>query len=323
MKNLTIYLLALLFLVGCGQGQQNDGSKNDTTDMQAEAQQEQSSSDDDGDDEQEEVDLTFPKPSPQGEVQQQIGVTSVGIEYYRPSVKDRQIWGKLVPYDEMWRTGANAATTFEFSNDVMVNGNKLKAGEYSFFTIPKKGEKWTLIFNTKTELWGTRGYDKENDALRFKVDPQDINHHEMMTFSIDHVTDTSGRVALAWKKTSVPFTITTNTTNQVMTMMEEAVEKAGDDDWRTFNDCADYLVDKGKMLGQAEEWVNKSINIKKTWRNHWTKAQLKKEQGNIDEAISLAEEALKIGKENSDKEEFPYNDYMQENIEELKGMKQS
>lgn len=322
MKNVTIYLLGLLFLVGCGQGQQKSGGEADTTEMQEEKQQQQSNNEEE-DESEEEVNLTFPKPSPKGEVEQQIGVTNVGIEYYRPSVRDRQIWGKLVPYDEMWRTGANAATTFEFGNDVMVNGNKLEAGKYSFFTIPKEDAPWTLIFNKKTDLWGTRGYDKANDALRLEVEPKDISHHEMMTFSIDKVTDTSGKVSLAWKKTSIPFTITTNTTDQVMTMMQEAVEKAGDDDWETFNDCAEYLVDQGKMLGQAEEWVNKSVNIKKTWRNHWTKAELMKEQGNIDEAISLAEEALKIGKENSDKEEFPYQDYMKENIQELKDMKES
>ncbi len=320
MKRLLTYLLPVLFLgSACGgegqKGESAESGKDTAKSENQEANQEQSDEENDGEENQ--VELEFPKPSPQGKVMQTIGITDAKIHYYRPSVKDRQIWGDLVPYDEMWRTGANKNTTFHFSNDVMVNGNKVPEGKYSFFTIPKKDGKWTLIFNEKTDHWGTRGYDKSNDALRIKVDPKKSDHHhEMMTFNFKDVTDNSAKVILAWKKTMVPFMVKTNTSDHVMAKINKAIDQAGSDDWKVYNESADYLVENGKKLDKAKEWVNESIDIKENWRNLWTKSQLMKQKGDMQKSLEIAKKALKVGKEN-DMREY-YVDYMKENIEELK-----
>lgn len=315
MKKLGLYLFALMIFAACGQsGQQDDKDKKDKAGKdKQEKQKEQDEKDDKN-----KVKLHFPKPSPYAKVKQMIGVTKVGVEYHRPSVRDRQIWGELVPYGEIWRTGANDATKFWFKNDVTINGKELEAGKYSFLTIPREDDKWTLIFNKKTKIWGTRGYDKENDALRLKVEAKESNHHnEMLTFNFKEVNKNSGHVVLAWKNLKVGFDIETDTEEQVMAMIDKAISKAGKDDWKTYNECADYLIGEEKMLDQAEKWVNKSIEIKENWRNTWTKAELRKAQGKKDEAIKLAEKALKIGKEQAEGD-FSYESYLKGNIENWK-----
>ena len=311
---MTLILPVLFLATACGQGggngNGNDQNGKDTTkNSQSKA------------DKEDKVKLHFPLPSPKAYSKQMVGVTKAKISYYRPSVSDpntgekRQIWGDLVPYDTMWRTGANANTTIKFTDDVMINGNKLEAGKYSFFTIPGKDE-WTLIFNTKSDHNGTMGYSKSRDALRVKVKPQSTNYHEMMTFHFQNVTDSTAKVVLAWKETAVPFNVSTNTNKNVMAMINKAIDKAGDDDWKTYYRCADYLVEKGKMMDKAEEWINKSIDINENWRNLWGKAQLMEKKGNIKEAISLAEKSLKTGKNNDMSK--GYQEYMKGNIKELK-----
>lgn len=146
-----------------------------------------------------------PRTSPNATVSQTIGTTVVRITYGRPSVNDRTIYGDLVPYGEVWRTGANEATTFSVSSDVTIEGEPLSEGTYSLYTIPGQ-ENWTIIFNNVANQWGTQ-YDQSEDALRVKVTPESAPSQEMLTFSFEEVTDTSGTCVIHWAGVRVPFEI--------------------------------------------------------------------------------------------------------------------
>lgn len=147
-----------------------------------------------------------PAKSPLASVYQKVGTTDVAITYSSPGIKGRTIWGELVAYGELWRTGANMATTIEFGSDVKVNGNEVKAGKYALFTIPNKDE-WTIILNSVAEQPGTSKYEKEKDVLRFKVKPVENPFHERLAFIIDLDTPTSSIVSLEWEKLKVSFKV--------------------------------------------------------------------------------------------------------------------
>lgn len=142
------------------------------------------------------------RASKNGETIGTIDEVEITLEYGRPNVKNRTIWGGLVPYDKIWRTGANEATTIELSEDVLVDGNPLAAGRYSLFTIPGE-EAWTVIFNRQADQWGAFKYEAEQDALRVTAVPRQIEHVESMDFVIE-----DSQVVLRWEKLAVPITIT-------------------------------------------------------------------------------------------------------------------
>ncbi len=143
------------------------------------------------------------RPSPPAKVTEKVGTTTVTIDYSRPSVKGRKIFGGLEPYDKVWRAGANEATTFEFDKDVKINGQALAKGKYAFFAIPNEGE-WTLIFDKKADQWGAYDYKEGNDALRLKVKPvKSPKLTELLTYTIDK----KGDVKLWWENVEVPFKI--------------------------------------------------------------------------------------------------------------------
>jgi hypothetical protein len=143
------------------------------------------------------------RASPPAEASEKVGDTQVTIEYSQTSAKGREIFGGLVPYNEIWRTGANEATTFEVENDVLIEGQPLPAGKYALFTIPGENE-WTLIFNKEAEQWGAYEYDQREDALRVSVEPTEVPQEvEKLTFDIDE----NGEVSMAWADTKIEFQV--------------------------------------------------------------------------------------------------------------------
>ncbi len=147
-----------------------------------------------------------PRVSPNASVSQTIGTTVVTIEYGRPAVKSRSVWGGLVPAGEVWRTGANEATTIEFTSDVTIEGQKLPAGKYALFTIPGPNE-WTIIFNRTAKQWGAFRYDAGQDALRVKVKPSPAPHQEWLSFHFEDLAADAATAVLRWEKVAVPFRI--------------------------------------------------------------------------------------------------------------------
>ena len=232
----------------------------------------------------------LPRVSPNAAVSQTVGVTDVHITYGRPSVNDRDIFGGLVPYGEVWRTGANEATTITVSNDVQIEGQSLKAGTYGFFTVPGR-EAWTLIFNETAEQWGAYEYDQSQDALRVEVEPQEAPHpHEQMGFHFGSVTDSSATAALVWDETRVPFRIETNTSAHVRTRAEAAAENA--EDWRAPLRYAAYALENDLYPEAALDWVNRSMALAENFQNTALKARLLASMERYEDARRFAERAM-------------------------------
>lgn len=239
--------------------------------------------------------LQTPRPSPNGSVMQTIGVTDVTVTYSRPAVKGRKIWGELVPYGEVWRTGANEATKITFGDDVTVGGSKLAAGRYSLHTIPGKDE-WTVIFNKQADQWGSYNYEEKQDALRIKVKPQAAPAEtERLTISFPAVTDSSAQLAIDWEKVRVVVPIEVDTTKIMAAKAKDAVAKAKAEDWQTPLQASRWARDN-KMTAEADEWLAKSIATKETLGNLFDKAKLQAAQGKTSEAIATAKKALEAGK---------------------------
>lgn len=226
--------------------------------------------------------------SPAATVTQTIGLTDIAITYHRPGVKGREIWGKLVPYNQVWRAGANNATTISFSDDVTISGKALKAGMYSFFTLPTEGD-WTVIFNSVADQWGAYSYDSTKDVLRFTVKPEPASHEEWLSYSFSDLTVNSVRVNLRWEKLAIPFTVSTNTDDNFARQMRSAASQAGA--------YARYSLDTKTNWDKGMEAVTKAIALNPSYGNYALKANLLAQKEQWGEAVKTAEEALKIGKE--------------------------
>lgn len=154
----------------------------------------------------EKPDVKKVRVSPKAGVFETIGLTDVNVSYSRPGVKNRKIWGELVPYNKVWRAGADEATKITFSTDVMIDGKKLSAGAYGFFAIPGENE-WTLIFNKVADQWGAFTYNESEDALRIKVKPLANSNHEWLLYSFTEITPTTAQLNLIWEKLKVSVKI--------------------------------------------------------------------------------------------------------------------
>lgn len=229
--------------------------------------------------------LVAPRPSPGASVTQTIGLTDVTIRYSRPGVKGRTVWGELVPYGEVWRSGANENTTIQFSTAVKVEGKELPAGTYGLQTIP--GEKeWTLILSKDADAWGAFDYKPERDALRATVTPTTHEHvKERLEFYFDDLTDNSAVVKLRWEKLTVPFKIEVDTVGQV----------AAKQRWQGLYQGALWCVDNG-CADKAEKWLDASIALDANFYNLRAEANLYAKQGRTKDAISAGERALDAAK---------------------------
>jgi len=267
--------------------------------------------------------VDLPRPSQKASVMQRIGVTDVTITYSRPGVKGRKIWGDplpgqkatgeatldnqnvrpadavIVPYGHVWRTGANEATQFVVTDDVLINGQKLAAGSYSLHTIPTKDE-WTIVFNGTANQWGSFDYDPAKDTLRVKVKPEWMkDNQEWLEYSFDPVTDDSAQVNIRWEKINVPFTVkVADVAATTMAHLQKAVSTAKADDWRTPLQAGNYLINNQNPADDAQgmAWIDQSIKVKETFQNLASKANALYKAGKKEEAVALGEQALQKGK---------------------------
>ena len=230
-----------------------------------------------------------PRPSPKASVMQSVGLTDITINYNRPGVKGRAIWGAVVPYDAVWRTGANEATTIQFSDDVWINGNKLAKGLYSLHTIPGPSE-WTVIFNSVAEQWGSYSYDEKKDALRIKVTPMPADFREWLTFEIADLNTDTAKVVMRWEKLAVPFTVDTKSTERTLTAFRNAMNP----DWRTPYQAADFAFNNKGAAPDADmnAWLDQSLKINQNANNLWLRARIAERAGNRADAIRYGEMAI-------------------------------
>ena len=246
------------------------------------------------------TELVLPRVSPKSVLTQTVGLTDMKVTYSRPGVKGRAIWGELVPLNEVWRTGANEATTFETSDAITVAGQKLPAGTYSFFTIPAKDE-WTIVFSKATGAWGSFDYTEKNDALRIKVKPQTAPHEEWMNFSFDNLTPTGGELGLRWEKVRVAVPFQVDVTEKALANSRAAVTAMKADDWRTPFRAAQYFFGVDQNTAEATQWAEKSVSIQQNYFNMSLLADMQMKAGKKKEAIATAEKAVQIGKADKDK----------------------
>ena len=241
----------------------------------------------------------LPRESQRQDITQTVGDTKIAIVYHRPSVKGRKVWGGLVPYGQVWRTGANENTTIEFTRDVTINGQPLVAGKYGFHAIPETAE-WTLIFNKVNDSWGSFTYDQKNDALRVKVKPIAVSDsRENLTYEIEDVTADSAKIVLGWEKLEIPFTVNIgDIQGRMMTAVDEAIKTRKADDARPLNQGAGYVFSAKvkNRYNDALGWLDSSLAIKETFGTLVTKARLLEQAGRTAEAIAAGEKAIAFGK---------------------------
>ncbi len=232
-----------------------------------------------------------PMLSQQAMTMQRIGLTDITVTYHRPAIKGRVIWGKLVPYNEPWRAGANEATTISFSDDVTVNGHRLKAGTYSFFLKPTR-TKWQVIFNSNARQWGTYFLDKSKNVLTFNVTPYAIPQQEWLLYDFTDLTFDSAKLELRWDKLAIHFSIRTNTRKKMEKMNENYVLKASEQ----LAGAALTYLEHHEDLDTALADINRAIIIHSSFENWNIKSKILGELKRYKEAVQAANTALDLQK---------------------------
>jgi hypothetical protein len=263
-------------------------------------------------------------PSQKASVMQTIGVTDVTITYYRPAIKGRTIFAEappsmetrakgdatldnqnerkpgepIVPYNHVWRAGANDATVFQVTDDVLINGQPLKAGTYSLEAIPGKDD-WTIIFNNDSGQWGAFTYDSKKDALRVTAKPKTVQEsQELLAYNFDPVTANTATVNLRWEKVSVPFTVEVKDVKAVWRARTDALIAANPAN-EVFPLQAANTYANDKNWDEALKYVDQSIKTKPTFRNLSAKANILHNAGRKEEALAAADQAIAKGKADS------------------------
>ena len=241
--------------------------------------------------------IQMPQASPSAKIAQQVGLSNVTVDYSRPSTKGRKIFGELVPFGEVWRTGANGATLLTFSTDVIISGKNVPAGQYALYAIPNKSE-WTMILSKNTKLWGAIGYDESDDLLRFNVSPNKLSRkYETMEITFADMTDTGANLSIKWETTRVDFRIETEVDEIVMAQIQELVIDTETENPGLLYAAANYYYTNKKDMKQAYAWISKSVESdKKYWTVH-LKAKIEATRGMKSEAIASAKESMTLAKE--------------------------
>jgi hypothetical protein len=238
------------------------------------------------------ADLELPRPSPFAKVVQTVGLTDITVDYSSPGVKGRKIWGAVVPYDQMWRAGANNATKLTFSRDVTFAGKPVPAGSYAFFVIPTKGA-WTVILNKKAEQNGVgRDYKEAEDLLRVQVTPKAAPFRERLAYLVTDFTDDKASLDLEWDKLRLAIPITVQTSAQALANINNAI----DNTWRTYANAARYMLENKKDYDAGLKYVDQSLALKEDWFNVWIKAELQAAKGDLKDARATGEHAYDLGK---------------------------
>ncbi|HWZ84841.1 MAG TPA: DUF2911 domain-containing protein [Thermoanaerobaculia bacterium] len=240
--------------------------------------------------------VTVPDASPAASVSQTIGLTNVTISYHRPAVNKREIWGKLVPYNDVWRAGANMNTTITFSTPVTLGGKKLPAGTYGLHMIPTDKD-WTIILSANFSNWGSFSYDQKQDVVRFTTTPRAAPFEERLEYRFDSPAENSATAVLHWEKLEVPFPIEVDT--KAVTLDSLKAELSGLDQffWQSWNQAAAWSLRNDYQLDQGLAWVDKSIALQTTFANLRTKAGFLDKKGDTKGAEDLRARSMKLANE--------------------------
>ncbi|WP_273299524.1 DUF2911 domain-containing protein [Zunongwangia profunda] len=255
--------------------------------------------------------IQAPQPSPSAKVEQMVGLTTVTLDYSRPAMRGRTIFGDLVPYGEIWRTGANENTVISFSDDVEIQGQTLKAGKYAIYTIPNK-DSWEVIFYKSTNNWGNpQNWNDSMVALKAKAEVVKL-HMEMQSFTIliDELTNDGATLNFLWENTVAFLSFSVPTDKKTMASIDSVMNGPGAGDYYA---AAAYYHDAGKDLNKAWDWINKAIEANPN--AYWMlrkKSLIAADLGKKDEAIEAAKKSLAAAKKAGNQ------DYVKMNEDSLK-----
>jgi len=237
-------------------------------------------------------DLKLPDASQAAEVKQRIALTDINVNYHRPLVKGRKIWGGLVPYGKVWRAGANENTTIEFSSPVSVEGKPLDKGTYGLHMIPNQ-DSCTVIFSKTNTGWGSYSYDQKDDALRVDVKPRPLaENKEALEYEFEDLKPNSTAVTLKWEKLGIPFTVSINDADQTLQNIRAQMKGAGQFAWQAPDQAAQFCLTNKTDLDEALRWANLSIQNEERFENLSTKADILKALNKQDEAKTTWNKAL-------------------------------
>ena len=241
--------------------------------------------------------VDFPAASPACTLKQRVGLTDIEIIYSRPGVKNRTIFGGIVPYGQVWRTGANQATKVTFSTPVKLEGIDIPAGTYALFTVPGETE-WTIILNTNSAQWGAYQYNEKADVTRFKVEPVTLSDTRIETFCIEfnHIKDESAVLTLVWDKTVVPIRLEVDVTSKVIPQIEAAMASPGKKDAGLYFQAATFYYNHDLDLKKALDWVNAGLadNPRIAYEMLHLKAQILAKQGDKAGAVAAAKQSTEL-----------------------------
>ena len=248
----------------------------------------------------------LPQPSPSTHLEQRVGLTDITLDYSRPSVNGRVIFGDLVPFGSHWRAGANQNTKVTFSKPVTIAGTDVAAGTYSLSMIPNKGT-WTVILNTKTDMWGVDGYSQEQDVLRVEVTPQAIAPVETMRLSLENITVSNAEIVLDWSDVRIALPVELNTMELATANIDAAIA-AEPENWRLYRNAANFYNQNNIELATALTYMEKSIALNPdSWYSYYLYAQVLAKNDRKKEAKKAASKALEMGRAESAKNNAPFN----------------
>jgi TolA-binding protein len=240
--------------------------------------------------------LTLPDQSPHASVTQRVGSTDITIDYHRPAVGKRKIWGGLVPYGEVWRAGANENTTISFSSPATVGGKQLAAGTYGVHMIPT-ATTWTVALSNVSTAWGSFSYDPKEDAVRFTVTPTQAENQENLEYRFENPTENSVNVVLNWEKLQISFPVTVDTKAVTLASVKGQLRGLSRFFWQPWNNAAQWCIKAECGHDQALAWADQSISVQPAFGNLMTKAKLV-EKTDASGAAKLRADALKLANEN-------------------------
>lgn len=237
--------------------------------------------------------VNLPRPSQHALVVQRIGITDVTINYSRPLVNGRKVWGGLVPYGQVWRAGANENTTITFSDPVTIEGKPLEAGTYGLHMIPN-ADQWTVIFSKMSTAWGSFSYKESEDALRVNVKPEAADFHNALTYDFEQLQPDSAVAVLQWDKLAVPFKVGVNVNQAVANSLQKQMRGLVQYTWDAWDDAATYMVDNKMDLHEALRYADQSIQNEERFENLMTKSKILDGLGEKTEATAAKEKALTL-----------------------------
>ncbi len=235
--------------------------------------------------------LDLPRQSQHAVVTQRIGITDVTVNYHRPLVNGRQIFGKLVPYGEVWRAGANENTTISFTDPVTIDGQPLDKGTYGLHMIPGETQ-WTVIFSKMSTAWGSFSYKQEEDALRVTVKPQTAEFHDALTYDFDDVRPDSTVITLSWDKVAVPFKVAVKVDDIVEASIPRQMRGLNQYYWEGWDDVASYFLANKTNLDEALKDEDRSIQTEERYDNLLNKSKILDAMGRKDDAVTFRAKAL-------------------------------